>query len=555
MTSVAHQSTHDWRLRLPEPVGDALAWFAAFAGFLGMTFWASRFTPEDPGVPLIWPATGLALALAYRFGYGMLVPVFVACISIHMLLGVPLPQAALLASGILLGAVAGCWMLQRFAVRKTLERTRDVLLLFAIGVGASALISGFTSALTMVGVSSGLPQVFGVCWMADTAGMLLFAPALLAFAGADADASTDWRSGLLILLPVVVAGAAFGVGLDLLVALPLSYLIFPAVILVALLLPPGAVALSVALVAVIAVSCTAAGKGPFAQMGMQPDLMSLYAQLFLLQLTGLLLAAVRCERLDAERREHSHARTLARIGRLNAMSAMAAGLAHEINQPLCAISSYSQTARRLLDRGASAESLGPALDRIRDGTERASDIVRRARRFLGDPDRRRQAQDLRRLIRDAVSLIRPELRRNAVRLDLSLPATPLYSLVDGLELQQVLINLMQNAEEAILEAGRGPAERWIRVSASVVAGDREICVRVTDRGPGLGQVDVASLFEPLVSHRAGGTGLGLAIARSIVESHGGRLTAKSEAGAGACFSLTLPLVQCPAGSETRGNDS
>nr|WP_282571230.1 ATP-binding protein [Methylonatrum kenyense] len=531
-----------------------MAWFAAFVGFLGMTFWASRFTPEDPGVPLIWPATGLALALAYRFGYGMLVPVFIACVSIHMLLGVQLPQAAVLASGIVLGAVAGCWMLQRFAVRRTLERSRDVLLLFAIGVGASALISGFTGALTMVGISSGFPQVFGVCWMADTAGMLLFAPAILAFGSTESDSATDWRSGLLILMPVAVAALAFGVGLDLLVALPLSYLIFPAVIVLALLLPLGSVALSVALVAMVAVSCTAAGKGPFAQMGMQPDLMSLYAQLFLLQLTGLLLAAVRCERLDAERRERSHARTLARIGRLNAMSAMAAGLAHEINQPLCAISSYSQTARRLLDRGAPAQSLGPALDRIRDGTERASDIVRRARRFLGDPERCRQSEDLRALVRDAVALIRPELRRNSVRLDLSLPDTPLFCLVDGLELQQVLINLMQNAEEAILEAGRGPAERWIRVSGSVMAGGREICIRVTDSGPGLGQVDIASLFEPLVSHRAGGTGLGLAIARSIVESHGGRLTAKTEAGAGACFSLILPLAEAHGAVEGQERD-
>ena len=519
------------------------SWLLAFGIYVLLAVWASRFTLDAPPVPMIWPATGVALAMLYRFGFGTAVPLFLAGVVVQMVLGVALPQAVILSAGALAGAAVGAWLLGHYAVRPQLDRVRDVFLLVLVGVGASAAISGLTGTLTAVGVSSAFPATLGLCWLADTMGVLLFAPALLALRVPSGRLRAMAASIPLVLLPPTVVYLAFAGGIGMGLALPLSYMVFPAVMLLGLWLRPGSVALSVALAALVAVTCTAAGKGPFAQTDMQPDLISLHVQLALLQLTGLLLAAVRCERMDAERRERIHLRTLARIGRLNAMSAMAAGLAHEMNQPLCAVSSYAQTARRMLARGASPAALADTLERIVEGVERASAIVRRTRRFLQADDGQRRAHDLHGIVREALSLMRPELRRSGIRVHMGSESPPLPVMADALELQQVLVNLFQNAEEALVGADRAGGDRWISVRCSRVAGARQAQLQMIDNGPGLPAGEAVSLFEPLVSHRQGGTGLGLAIARSIVEAHGGKLTAGNTAGAGACFTIVLPLVE------------
>ncbi len=519
----------------------ALLWLLCVAVYGLLAYWAAQFTLRDPAVPMIWPATGVALAFMLRFGFSVATPLFLVGAGVQLSLGVPLPQAMILGAGAVAAAAAGTWLLRALLVRHGLDRVRDVLWFLGVGLGVSAVFSGVVGTLTAVGLSPAFPETLGLCWLADSMGLLLFAPLLLTILP-----RPQWSELLrpmpLVLLPPVVAYAAYALGLSPGLSLPLSYLVFPLVMWIALRHGAAPVTLSVALVAMVAVACTASGKGPFAQSGMQPDLISLHAQLALLQITGLLLAAVRGEAVESEQRERGHLRTLARIGRLNAMSAMAAGLAHEINQPLCAVSSYAQTARRMLDRGTPPAALADTLARIADGTERASDIVRRARRFLQSGDSPRAHHDLRDLLRESVDLVRPELRRQGitVQFDLGDRAMPVWA--DALEIQQVCVNLLQNAEEAMVTADRAPRDRWLSIRARQRQAGRGFEVAVIDNGPGLPAENIAQLFEPLVSHRDGGTGLGLAIARLIIESHGGQLTASNSPGAGAVFQFTLPEV-------------
>ncbi len=515
---------------------------ATFCIYVVLTTWATQFMLDAPPVPLLWPATGIGLAMVYRFGYRMVPTLVLAGLVAHLSFGAAPLDGLILSAGAAGGAAVGVFVLRRCDFTAAMERVRDVLLLLVVGAGVSAFISGLSGTLMMVGVSSAFGQTMGLCWLADTMGVVLFAPVLIGLQWP----VRSWRKlagpALLGLGAPLVTYLVFAGGLPMHLALPLSYAVFPLILFLAFRLPPWAVALATSSSAVVAVACTAAGKGPFAQASdMMPDLASLYVQLSLLQLMGLLLAAVRYERAAAEQRAREHLRTLARIGRMNAVSTMAAGIAHEINQPLCAVNSYAQAALRLLQRGEPPEMLEQPLRRVVEGGQRASGIVRRTRHFLETGENDRQACDGNALVREAVELVRPDIQRARIdlRLNLVLASPPL--LVDDLEIQQVIVNLLQNAMEVVAAQDDG-LPRWIEVSTRLKDEGRSMALIVADSGPGIPQGQIDSLFDPMVSHRRGGVGLGLAIARSITEAHQGRLTARNAGtDAGAIFELMLPV--------------
>ena len=528
-------------IALPPGMQRVLPHVAAFLLYLVLTNWATQFMLDEPPVPLLWPATGIGLAMVYRFGYSIGVTLLLAGTIAHASFGAELWQAVILGLGASVGAVIGAAVLHRLDFDARLERVRDVLILLLVGAGVSAFVSGLTGTLGMVGVSSAFAETLGLCWLADTMGVVLFAPVLISLQLRAPGLRRTVRGLLLLGTVPAVTYVVYTGALPMNIALPMSYAIFPMVLFLAFRLPPAAVALATVLAAMVAVACTVQGKGPFAQAAdMRPDLVSLFVQLALLQLTALLLVAIRHERAAAERRARDHLRTLARVGRMNAMSTMAAGIAHEMNQPLCAVNSYAQAAVRMLKRGADPGQLEQPLRGIIEGSQRASDIVKRTRHFLETGEEDRRTVTVNELVDEAVALLRPEYQRHEVRLLTALDSDGIEILADGLEIQQVLVNLMQNALEAI--DNHTPARgRWVKLASHVLDDDDRVLITVTDGGPGLPQGDRNALFEPLVSHRDGGTGLGLAIARSIVEAHGGSLSAESVSGAGAEFRIVLPI--------------
>jgi signal transduction histidine kinase len=241
-------------------------------------------------------------------------------------------------------------------------------------------------------------------------------------------------------------------------------------------------------------------------------------------------------RARAEERESRMRDELAHAGRASTAGELATSLAHEVNQPLAAIVANAQAGRRFLAREpADRADVDEILRDIAEQGQRASEVIRRLREFLRKHTAARQALDLNRVVRDALPLVRRELEENRVKLALELAERGPSVEADPVQLQQVLVNLVKNACDAMAEF---PGERRISVVTSA-SGDRALVV-VRDTGPGLAPEVAARLFEPYVTTKPSGMGLGLAICRSIVEAHGGKLTGASASGAGVAFSIDMP---------------
>ena len=223
--------------------------------------------------------------------------------------------------------------------------------------------------------------------------------------------------------------------------------------------------------------------------------------------------------------------------RLAAAGDMAGALAHELNQPLTAMSAYATACEDLINRGERGEQL---LDMVRymvDESQRTSAVVTRLRDFFRTGDTKLDLVALDDILRSAVTAFTPRAERNRVDLRLSpLPGAVVF--VDRLQIEVVIRNLLANAFDAV--EVQDATARTVELSAQRLGNDR-VCVRVEDSGPGLGRVAASRLFEPFRSSKSSGLGLGLAISRSIAEAHGGRLWA--EAAAHGTFSLLLPLEQ------------
>ncbi len=520
---------------------------ALLAAYLVLAYWASQtLALEDPPVALLWPATGLGLAFVFRFGYSLLLPLAAASLVVQTGLGADPAPAVIVTAGQVAAAGLGAFLLARFGFSRELGRVKDVLLLIAVGAGAGGAVSATAGALAIAGLSTGFPQVLGLCWTADLMGVLLFAPVVFTASPSrwvpERLETRAWESAAWIVLAPALTYLVYSGHLPASAALPLSYAVFPVIIAVALRRPPAIVAVALMGTAGVALMNTATGQGPFTQAGPPIDILVLHAQLALLAVTGLIIGAMRVERRAAEERAHEHLHALARAARLNAMGTMAAGIAHEINQPLCALSSYAHAAQRQLRQGAGADEVAATLERIAAGADRAASIVRRTRGLLVREPASGRPIDPQPVVREAVNLLEPEAARRGINLDFGSTGGPLKVDIDPVELQQVVVNLVQNAMEAITTGDAPGRPHWVRIVLVDADPPGTVALVVTDSGPGLPAGERGELFEPLVSRRPGGTGLGLAIARSIVDACGGTIAAANTRGAGAEFRVRLPAA-------------
>ena len=232
---------------------------------------------------------------------------------------------------------------------------------------------------------------------------------------------------------------------------------------------------------------------------------------------------------------------MARVSHLATMGEMAAAIAHEINQPLAAISNYALACERLLEapepelaevKGAMRQISGQAL--------RAAEIIRRVRDLVRTRTPRRELADINGLIKELSVLTLGVARLHDVRLSFQLTDGLPPINVDDIQVQQVLLNLIQNAIEA-LTASDGN-QREVLISTRRSSSD-EIEVSVIDTGPGVDPAIVPRMFDAFCTTKEQGTGLGLAISKSIVEAHRGRLDHRPNAPRGACFVVTLPVAE------------
>jgi C4-dicarboxylate-specific signal transduction histidine kinase len=224
-----------------------------------------------------------------------------------------------------------------------------------------------------------------------------------------------------------------------------------------------------------------------------------------------------------------------RVSHLATLGEMAGAIAHEINQPLTAISNFAVASERLL--AAPEPDLGEIRDALRQiagQAMRAGEIIRRIRELVRSRETSREPADINGLIREVWALTHADARLHGVRqLAEELPA----AVVDGIQIQQVLLNLIHNGIEALM--GDTDSEREVIVR-SHYSGRGEIEISVVDSGPGVNPSLAGRIFEPFCTTKEQGTGLGLAISRTIVEAHRGRLEYRPNVPHGACFIMTLP---------------
>jgi two-component system sensor kinase FixL len=234
---------------------------------------------------------------------------------------------------------------------------------------------------------------------------------------------------------------------------------------------------------------------------------------------------------------------LARLARLNELGEMASTLAHELNQPLSAIANYVQGSRRMLDRldGDVPPALRGALDETAKQALRAGDIIRHLREFVRRGDTDKGPEDIKKLIEEAGALALVGSRERGIKSIFDFSAESGLVMADRVQIQQVLINLMRNAMEAMRD---GPVKQ-LTVRTRPIDGPR-MQVEVEDTGPGISEEIAPQLFQPFVTSKAHGMGIGLSISKRIIESHGGDLTVNRNASGGATFSFSLPLL--PEGS-------
>jgi PAS domain S-box-containing protein len=228
---------------------------------------------------------------------------------------------------------------------------------------------------------------------------------------------------------------------------------------------------------------------------------------------------------------------IAHMSRLNAMGAMASTLAHELNQPLAAVINYIAGCRYLLSAGsdASLERIEAAMRSAEDCALRAGEIIRRVRQQVSRGDSKITTTATGSLIHDACAIALINAHELSIDLVVNLDPEVATVHVDSIQAQQVIINLLRNAVEAV----SGGVERKIVVSTRLENG---FCaLAVDDTGPGVNAAIAARLFEPFESSKANGMGIGLSISRTIVESHGGKIEYTASALGGACFTVLLPI--------------
>jgi len=254
-------------------------------------------------------------------------------------------------------------------------------------------------------------------------------------------------------------------------------------------------------------------------------------------------------RRQAEEAARQSEARLNHFARLSTMGEMAAGLAHEINQPLTAIATFSQAATRMLSRpeGIEREDLSEALDQITAQALRAGEVIRRLRAFVKNREVRHERVDCRRVVEDSRLLLEADARSNSVQLRLQVADSLPSITADPVQLQQVLINLVRNAIEA--SADVPGAHREVILSANL-DGEGMVEVAVADHGHGLSTEAAERLFHPFFTTKPGGTGLGLVISSSIIRAHNGRLAYRSTPGGGCTFFFTLPPLGVLPGVES-----
>lgn len=516
------------------PLTIGLAYLVAY----GVLDWVSYISPIAPTGITPWnPATGLSFALILLFGREYVPWLFIAPMVVNaFILELPLPAGAHLLGAIIVGSVYGAaatlLTLPRLGFDRTLSTKRSLMLLVAVAAVSTGVVAlAYVGLLTAFGlVAPGDVMVTAAHqWIGDMIGVTVLTPFLLIVFTRRRVLVPSFELAALVLLLAATLAAVFGLSDTFRVKQ--FYLFFLPVMWTAVRfglegVTAGLVLTQVGLMAAMQYAGVDAG-----------EVTAYQALMIVLALTGLTIGALVSEQMRTQAQLRRNQEALERAARLDTMGAFAAALAHEINQPLTAIANYTRLAKMAvekqpLDAETARQAAGHAVAQV----DRAAEVVRRLRDFiqLGRNEMRPHATAD--LIREAISHCRFETQASHVEVDTRIVRNLPPVICDGLQIQQVLINLIRNAAESISMSGR-PNGRIV-VEADLTDTGRVI-VTVRDNGPGFDPDILARALTPFATTKEEGLGLGLALARSTAETHGGQLVVESTGG-GAAVSFTLP---------------
>jgi signal transduction histidine kinase len=565
-------------------VGGMLPALLAASGYLAGMAIGFALTPAPGPLAVLWPANaillGCLLLLPRRCWWQALLAVFAAHLLVQMVQGVALPMSlgwfVSTCGEALLGAAGLLWLL---GTRPRFDVLRHVLLFVLWCVGFATAASSLLDA-ALVRLLGGGAASFWQLWqgrlLPNAAAMLAVVPVL---AGWQRDIVAavraqpwprDLEMGLLVLALAGLNGITFLAGAQ--AHLPLLlYMSLPLLLWCALRFEP----LFTSIAYLLFSGCGAVAAIHESRLVPAPQTASaLELQLFLVAvaLPLLLLAAAtqesriarqalqrRDEQLDLEiearRRAVEAARLfetetrlqreqLTRLARAVALGELSGAFAHELNQPLAAIRANADAARRLIERGGPAlPRIAEILDDIVSEDQRASELIKRLRALFMNGRPELQAVDLNELVQESVGLVRGELSQQQVALTLDLAPGPCRVDGDRIQLQQVLLNLIVNASEAMRACpagGRALSVFTTGAAAGAGGGSGAVIVTISDTGAGIAAEPISRIFEPFFTTKTHGLGIGLSISRAIVTQHGGSLDAENNPECGSRFRIILP---------------
>ncbi len=241
-------------------------------------------------------------------------------------------------------------------------------------------------------------------------------------------------------------------------------------------------------------------------------------------------------RSESERRVNEQQDQLFHVGRLSAMGEMVAGIAHEIHQPLQSVSTYCGVLEAATEKGQAAPSVGDVARKIVNQVQGIAEIIRRLQNFTRKSESQLSHVDVHALVIDALKLSATEFTRHRIQTELRLNASQNETFADSVQIQQVLVNLLRNACEAMQDASLD--DRIVTVITE--SNSQNIIIRVCDAGHGFAG-ESHQMFDAFFSTKPSGLGIGLALSRTIVEKHDGQLSVSKNAEAGLTFTIELPL--------------
>jgi signal transduction histidine kinase len=505
----------------------ALDWlsFVHPIGSLGITPWN--------------PHPGLSFALILLFGREYLPWLFVApLLADAVVRGSPLPVWADIGAALIIAVgygTASSVLISRFIhFDVTLATKRDLLLLVAAVTIAAAFVATAYVALAAAAGSiepSQFLQAVLRYWIGDTIGIIVVAPfALVLFTRRRFPGLSSELLGPFVLL---LLGLWLVVGVEAF-RFQLFYLLFLPVIWTAVrfgfeVLTLALAATQLGLIAAIHFS----GQSAI-------DVTAFQAMMVVLALTGLAVGVIVSEQQRTQHRLRVHQDALARLTRLNTMGQFAATLAHEINQPLTAIANYTRLANDAAQTPSGnmavvTEATAKAVEQV----DRVAEVIRRLRELIRIGHGESAPISVEHAISQVSSLIRTELEQHGIAIDIKVPRGLPKVSGDALQLEQVILNLIRNAVDSIVGAGRYDGR--ITLSAQH-APPGFVTIHVSDNGPGFDPDLADEAIAPFTTTKPDGMGLGLSLCRSIIEAHRGKLWVGGDA-TGAIVSFTLPVAQ------------